>query len=163
MQNSIIGLILLIFVLILYLLLIIKRDYNKLIKSLNKSLKTLIQNSIRIFAIFLIIGMLENYLSKEAVSKFLLKFTGFVGIIIGEAVGSVMMGPAASGYPIAKYLFDNGGTVSLTTAFLLSWVMIGFISMPLEFRELGKKFMITRNIITIIGIIIVSLIMEIII
>jgi hypothetical protein len=38
--------------------------------------------------------------------------------------------------------------------------MIGFISMPLEYKDLGKKFMLVRNILTLIGIIIMSLIME---
>jgi len=160
MQNLITGLILLAFVVILYLFLLTKKDYKKFQKGVKKSLKILIQNSIRLFAIFLIIGLLQNFLSKEAVGKFLLNFKGFIGIIAGEFVGSIMMGPAASGYPIAKYLFDNGATVSLVSAFLLSWVMIGFISMPLEYKDLGKKFMLVRNILTLIGIIIMSLIME---
>ncbi len=107
--------------------------------------------------------MLQNFLSEEAVGQFLIKFTGFFGIIVGELVGSIMLGPAASGYPMAKYLFDNGATVGLVTSFLLSWVLIGFVSMPLEYRDLGKKFMITRNVVTFIGIIIISLIMEILI
>lgn len=159
MENLIIGLILLIVVATLYLFSLRRADHSKLKKSLTRSLRILIQNSIRLFAIFLIIGMLQNFLSKEAMSNFLLRFRGFSGILAGELAGSIMMGPAASGYPIAKYLFDSGAKTPLVSAFLLSWVMVGIVSMPLEYKDLGRKFMITRNIVTIIGIIFLSLIM----
>ncbi|MGB9810881.1 MAG: hypothetical protein ACPLSN_03955, partial [Dictyoglomus turgidum] len=64
------------------------------------SLRMFIQNSIRIFAIFVIIGLLENFLSKEAVGNFLLNFSGLKGILLGDLIGAIMMGPIASGYPI---------------------------------------------------------------
>lgn len=161
MQNLITGLILLTFVSILYLIFLTKKDYKRFKKGIKKSLRVLFQNSIRLFAIFLIISLLQNFLSKETVGNFLLNFKGIKGIIAGEIAGSIMMGPVASGYPIAKYLFDNGASVSLVSSFLLSWVMIGIISLTIEFKELGKKFTIIRNILSIIGIIIISILMEI--
>jgi len=160
MQNLITGLVLLIIVATLYSIFLTKKDYKKFKRGIKKSLKVLIQNSIRLFAIFLIINLLQNFLSKESVGNFLLNFKGIKGIIAGEIIGSIMMGPVASGYPIAKYLFDNGATVALVSSFLLSWVMIGIISLTIEFKELGKKFALIRNILAFIGIIIISLIME---
>jgi len=83
MENLIVGLVLSIIVFILYSIFLTKKDYKNLKKALNKSLKVLVQNSIRLFATFLIIGMLQNYLSEEAVGQFLIKFTDFFGIIVG--------------------------------------------------------------------------------
>lgn len=159
MQNLITGLILLVFTITLYII-YFKKDRSKIEKSIKKSLRIFVQNSIRLFAIFLIIAMLENFLSKEAVGNFLLKFSGIKGILVGEFAGSIMMGPIASGYPIAKYLFDHGAEVAIVTAFLLAWVMIGIVSIPVEFKELGKKFTLTRNLFALLCIIVISLIME---
>ncbi len=159
MQNLITGLILLIFTISLYVI-YFRKDRSKVKKSIEKSKKIFVQNSVRLFAIFLIISLLDKFLSKEAVGNFLLKFSGLKGILLGDIVGAIMMGPIASGYPIAKYLFDHGAEVGLVSAFLLSWVMIGIIAIPVELKELGKKFTITRNILAFFSIIIISLIME---
>ncbi|MCX8094708.1 MAG: hypothetical protein N3D74_00745 [Caldisericia bacterium] len=163
MQNIITGFILIILNLFLYSLLVNKNENKKLKRSIKKGIKQFIKNSIRLFAIFLIIGMLQSFLSKENVGNFLLKFNGFKGIIFGELTGAVMMGPVASGYPIAKYLLENGANISLVSAFLLSWVLIGFISISIEFKEFGKKFAISRNLLTLIFIIIISILMRLII
>lgn len=156
MGTLIFGFGFLIFVVILYSVYLLK-DRKKLKRSLNKGAKTLIKNSIRLFSVFLIIGILQEFLSKESVGNFLLKFQGFKGIIAGF-VGAVMMGPPASGYPIGRYLLDNGASYSLVSSFLASWVMIGIVAVSMEFRYLGKRFALVRNIFTIFSIIIISLI-----
>lgn len=159
MQNTITGLALIFIVIFILIYLLNKREFKKLKKSINKGFKQFIKNSIRLFAVFLIIGMLQNFLSKENVANFLLKFTGFKGIIFGELTGAVMMGPVASGYPIAKYLLENGASIMLVSSFLLSWVLIGFVSISIEFKEFGKRFALSRNILTLIFIIIISILM----
>ncbi len=138
------------------------KDRNKLKKSAKKGIKTFFKNSIRIFSIFIIIGILQNFLTKENVSSFLLKFKGIKGIIAGLFTGAIMMGPVASGYPIADYVKENGGSVGLISSFLTSWVLLGIISISMEFKNLGKKFTILRNLFSIIIILLISLIMEII-
>lgn len=159
MQNLIVGVALLILTVTLYFL-YLRKDKDKLKKAIQKSSKNLIQNSIRIFTIFVIIGILQNFLSKESIGNFLLKFSGLKGILTGELVGSIMMGPVATGYPIGSYLLENGGTIALVTSFLASWVMIGIISISLEIKNFGKKFAIARNLSAFISIIIIALIME---
>ena len=69
-----------------------------------------------------------------------------------------MMGPPASGYPIGKYLLENGASYSLVSSFLASWVMLGIMAVSLEFKYLGIKFAIVRNIFTVLSIIVISLI-----
>jgi len=159
MQNLKTGLVVFTFVLILYII-YFKKDKSELKRALKKSLTMFIQNSIRVFAIFVIISLLESFLSKESVGKFLLKLSGLKGILLGELTGAIMMGPTASAYPIARYLFDHGAQAGVVSAFLLSWVMIGMISIPLEYKELGGRFTIMRNILAFFSIVILALIME---
>ena len=159
MQNLVTGIIMLTLTAGLYVI-YLRNNRAKLKKAIQKGSKNLIQNSIRIFAIFVIIGILQNFLSKEAVSNFLIKFSGIKGIFTGTVTGAIMMGPVATGYPIGKYLLENGGTVALASSFLASWVMIGIISIPLELKNFGERFTITRNLFAFISVIIIALIME---
>ena len=156
MSTLIFGISFLAFVAFLYYIYLL-RDKKKLKRSVNKGIKTLIKNSIRLFSIFLIIGILKEFLSKESVGNFLLNFQGFKGILSGF-VGAVMMGPPASGYPIGKYLLENGASYSLVSSFLASWVMLGIMAVSLEFKYLGIKFAIVRNIFTVLSIIVISLV-----
>ena len=156
MSTLIFGISFLAFVAFLYFIYLL-RDKKKLKRSVNKGIKTLIKNSIRLFSIFLIIGILKEFLSKESVGNFLLNFQGFKGILSGF-VGAVMMGPPASGYPIGKYLLENGASYSLVSSFLASWVMLGIIAVSLEFKYLGVKFAVVRNVFNVFSIIVISLI-----
>ncbi len=156
-MTLIFGTIFIVFTVILYIM-FLRKDKAKLNKAFKKSRKSFIQNSIRIFAVFILIGLLQSFLSKEAVGGFLLEFTGVKGILAGLVAGSIMMGPAATGYPIAQYVFNNGGTVSLATAFLASWVMIGIITLSMEIKYLGKNFAIARNLFAIVSVIIIAII-----
>jgi uncharacterized membrane protein YraQ (UPF0718 family) len=159
MQNLITGLVMLFLTVGLYIV-YLRRDRLKLKKAIKKGSKNFLQNSIRIFAVFIIIGVLQNFLSKESVGNFLLKFSGIKGILTGSITGAIMMGPVATGYPISGYLLENGASISLVSSFLASWVMIGIISISLEIKNLGKRFTLARNLFAFISIIIIALLME---
>jgi uncharacterized membrane protein YraQ (UPF0718 family) len=155
--NIVEGIILLVLVLVLYVVYFIRGDKGKLKDASKKSAKLFIQNSIRLFAIFVIIALLDKFLSPQAVSQFLLKFRGFTGIIIGALTGAVMMSPAATSYPIGQYLLAHNASYSLVAAFLFTWVGIGVVALPLEFKFLGKKFALIRNSFTFIAAILIAL------
>jgi uncharacterized membrane protein YraQ (UPF0718 family) len=157
--NIIEGIVLLVLVLALYIVYFFRGDRKKLVDASKKSGKMFIQNSVRLFAIFVIIAILEKFLSPQSVSQFLLKFKGFTGIIVGALTGSVMMGPAATSYPIGQYLLSHNASYSLVAAFLFTWVGIGVVALPLEFKFLGKKFTLLRNSFTFIAAILIALLM----
>ncbi|MBC7320678.1 hypothetical protein H5T89_08525, partial [bacterium] len=159
MQNFITGIIILALTVGLYII-YLRRDKTKLKKVVQKGVKNLIQNSIRIFAIFVIIGILQNFLSKESVGNFLIRVSGLKGIFTGILTGAIMTGPVATSYPIGSYLLEHGGTIALVTSFLASWVMIGFISVSLEIKNFGNRFTVVRNLFAFISVIIIALIME---
>lgn len=157
--NLIEGIILLAFVIVLYGIYFAKGDRNKFKDASKKSVKMFIQNSIRLFSIFVIIAILEKFLSPQAVSQFLLKFRGFTGIIVGALTGAVMMSPAATSYPIGQYLLAHNASLSLVSAFLFTWVGIGVVALPLEFKFLGKKFTLLRNSFTFVAAILIGVLM----
>ena len=60
-------------------------------------------------------------------------------------------GAAAAGNPIVSYLIggellDQGISLYAVTAFILSWVTLGFTQLPAEIEVFGGRFTLYRNI-----------------
>jgi uncharacterized membrane protein YraQ (UPF0718 family) len=66
---------------------------------------------------------------------------------LGAVLGSIAAGSPSTSYVIGGELLSSGVSLIAITAFLLSWVLVGFIQFPAESLLLGKKFALARNII----------------
>ena len=89
----------------------------------------------------------------------------FTGNVLIDPLLGAMFGSIAAGNPITSYII--GGEliavhVSLTavTAFILSWVTVGLISLPAEMEILGKRFAVARNLVSFVFSIAIALLVE---
>ncbi len=82
----------------------------------------------------------------------------FSDSIIGATIGSISAGNPVSSYIMGGELLNQGISLIAVTSFLVTWVTVGLIQLPAESLMLGKKFAITRNILSFIFSIIVALI-----
>jgi hypothetical protein len=90
----------------------------------------------------------------------------FTGNVLIDPVLGALFGSIAGGNPITSYII--GGEliavhISLTavTAFILSWVTVGLISLPAEMDILGKRFALARNLISFVFSIVIAVLVEI--
>jgi len=72
--------------------------------------------------------------------------------LIDTLIGT-LSGAAAAGNPIVSYLIggellDQGISLYAVTAFLLSWVTLGFTQLPAEIEVFGGRFTLYRNILS---------------
>lgn len=65
--------------------------------------------------------------------------------IFGAALGSIAAGNPVTSYVIAGELLDTGIGLTAVTAFIVAWVTVGVIQMPMEMNILGRRFAIARN------------------
>ncbi|MCK5017038.1 MAG: hypothetical protein KAS32_08195 [Candidatus Peribacteraceae bacterium] len=79
-------------------------------------------------------------------------FTGnvFIDSVIGAIFGSIAVGSPINSYIIGGELAVNGISLFAITAFMVSWVSVGIIQFPAESMSFGKKFAITRNVVSFI-------------
>ncbi|GAG00736.1 unnamed protein product, partial [marine sediment metagenome] len=77
--------------------------------------------------------------------------------LIGAIFGSVSSGNPIISYIIGGELLDQGVSLIAVTAFILAWVTVGIIQLPAESLMLGKRFAITRNILSFITALIISI------
>ena len=74
----------------------------------------------------------------------------------GAVFGSIAAGNPITSYIIGGELLNQGVSLIAVTAFILAWVTVGLIQLPAESLMLGKRFAITRNIVSFIMALIVA-------
>ncbi|MFW5853367.1 MAG: hypothetical protein ACOCU8_01905 [Patescibacteria group bacterium] len=71
-----------------------------------------------------------------------------VDSFIGSFFGSILAGNPVNSYIIGSELLNQGVSMVAVVAFIISWVTVGIIQLPVEASLLGKKFAIVRNLIS---------------
>lgn len=129
------------------------------LQSARKTLNSFTQMLPIIIGVLLLISLVNATIPAEAYAGL---FTGNVLIdpVLGAAFGSI-----ASGNPITSYIIGGeliAAHISLTavTAFILSWVTVGLISLPAEMDLLGKRFAVTRNLLSFLFSILIALLVD---
>ena len=96
-----------------------------------------------IFA-FIIAGMIQVLIPHEMISKWIGVESGFRGLLIGTAIGSLAPGGPFVSLPIAAGLLRAGASVGTMVAFLTGWSLWAVSRLPLEFGLMGWKFTLIR-------------------
>jgi uncharacterized membrane protein YraQ (UPF0718 family) len=65
--------------------------------------------------------------------------------IMGSLVGSISAGHPMTSYILGGEFLRNGVGISAVTAFLVAWVTVGIVQLPVEIMILGRRFAIARN------------------
>ena len=93
---------------------------------------------------FIVAGMVQHLIPTEMMSKWVGTESGFRGILIGTAVGSLMPGGPYVILPIAAGLLRVGASIGTMVAFLTGWSLWAVSRMPLEIGIMGWKFTLIR-------------------
>jgi uncharacterized membrane protein YraQ (UPF0718 family) len=100
--------------------------------------------------VFVLMGLIQAYVSRETIAAILGEETGVLGILYAELVGSIALFLPPAVFPFGGYLHDNGAAYGPIAGFVFTAILIGVTTLPLEFKLLGKRFTIARNILTFI-------------
>jgi len=124
-------------------------SFYKAIRSFGGALPVLL-------GVILLLGLFKVYISSELISSI---FTGelFRDTLLGTVIGSISAGNPITSYIIGGELLKEGVGLFAVTAFIASWVTVGVIQLPAEASILGKRFAITRNILSFILAILVAI------
>ena len=135
------------------------KDKKKAKKSLKIAMMSFIKMLPMLIIIVIIIGLTLGFLSGETISKILGNQTGAIGIIFTGLFGSILQIPALLAFPLSASLLEKGASMTVIATFIMTLTMVGIVTLPLEIKELGKKFAILRNVFSFIIAIIIALIM----
>ena len=106
--------------------------------------------------IFVLTALLDMWVPKEKIMKFLGKDAKAKGVFLAFVVGSISAGPIYAAFPMCVMLHKKGASIRNIIIILSSWAVIKVPMLLNETKFLGPKFMTIRWILTVIAIIIFS-------
>ncbi len=86
-------------------------------------------------------------------------FTGnkIIDPLLGAIFGSIAAGNPITSYIIGGEFLKQGVSLISVTAFILTWVSVGLIQLPAESLMLGKRFAITRNVVSFLTALVIAI------
>lgn len=144
---------------IMSLIIAFLNDQKKSKQSLKIAMMAFIKMFPMLIIMVIIIGLTLGFLSTETISNILGNQSGITGILFTGIFGAVMHIPALLAFPLSASLLEKGASITVIATFIITLTMVGMVTLPLEIKELGRKFTILRNIFSFIIAIIIALIM----
>lgn len=102
--------------------------------------------------IFVLMGLMDVWIPKQTMMKYMGRGAGFRGGLIAFLLGSFSAGPLYAAFPMAAMFLKKG--VSLTNVFLFigAWSTTKIPMMMFEITQLGPKFALLRFGLNLMGI-----------
>jgi len=140
-----------------------KKDKNRTLNSIKMSRGMMKNSGSDIIGILFLIGLLLTFIPPETIQQYMGESSSLLSTIISAIVGSITLIPAFVAFPLVASLVDAGASILPVVAFLTTLTMVGFITFPLEKKEFGLKFALTRNLFSFVFAIVIALFMGVII
>ena len=123
--------------------------------SILKSAKSFFYLTPMILGIILAIGFFQAFVTEEMLTSI---FSGnpFVDTLLGTVLGGVSVGQPVASYIIGGELKDGGVSMYAVTAFILAWVTLGIVQLPLEVALFGRRFALVRNLLGFLFVLLIS-------
>lgn len=112
-----------------------------------KSLKSFVNILPMMFAVIGLVGLFQSTITPEMLH------TVFNGSILHDTIAGTFLGGISVGQPVFSYiiggeLLNEGISIYGVTAFIVAWVSLGVIQLPLEWSIFGGRFTVTRNLLS---------------
>jgi uncharacterized membrane protein YraQ (UPF0718 family) len=106
--------------------------------------------------IFILLGLLDVWVPKETMVKYMGESSGWMGIVLAILLGSAAAGPLYGAFPIAAVFMKKGVRFTNVLIFIGAWSTTKIPMFLFEMASLGTSFALTRLIIDIPGIILIA-------
>ncbi len=126
-------------------------------KSLKQAGLSMLSMMPMILAIVGLVGLFQSYITQQMLVSV---FDGNAvhDTLVGTLAGMVAVGQAIVSYILGGELLKEGVSLYAVTAFVLAWVTLGVVQLPMEASVLGIGFTWRRNLLAFFSTILVSVI-----
>ena len=106
--------------------------------------------------VFVLLGLLDVWVPKEVMIKYMGEDSGLKGILLAILLGSAAAGPLYGAFPVAAVFMKKGVKFSNVLIFIGAWSTTKIPMLLFEISALGAKFALTRLLVDIPGIILIA-------
>jgi uncharacterized membrane protein YraQ (UPF0718 family) len=110
--------------------------------------------------IFILLGLLDLWVPKETMIKYLGEHSGLTGVLISFLMGSATAGPLYGAFPVAAVLMKKGAKFSNIMVFIGAWSTTKIPMFLFEISALGSRFAISRLLVDIVAILLIARIVD---
>lgn len=110
--------------------------------------------------IMLLLGLMDVWVPRETMMKFMGNNSGVVGVLLAIALGSVAAGPLYAAFPITGVFIKKGVKFSNIMIFIGAWCTTKIPTLFFELSALGARYTFTRMIVNLPFIIIIAYLIE---
>lgn len=121
------------------------KSKEKTMLALKKAWKSFENILPQFLSILIIIGVALSILTPEQISKLIGSESGWIGVIVASFIGAITLIPGFVAFPLAAALLKSGAGYMQIAAFVSTLMMVGVVTMPVEFKYFGKKATYIRN------------------
>lgn len=107
--------------------------------------------------IFLLLGLLDVWVPRETMMRFMGPGSGIKGPLLGFLLGSAAAGPLYGAFPVAAVLMKKGASFTNILIFIGAWSTTKIPMLLFEIHALGYRFALSRLAIDLVGIGIIAL------
>ena len=111
--------------------------------------------------VFILLGLLDVWVPRETMVKYMGEGSGIKGVILSIILGSAAAGPLYGAFPVAAVFMKKGTKFSNILIFIGAWSTTKIPMFLFEISALGARFAVTRLVVDIPGIILIIMIPEI--
>ena len=110
--------------------------------------------------VFILIGLLDEWVSRETLMKYMGDDSGVRGMLLSLLMGSVAAGPLYAAFPVCVILMRKGVRMLNMYILIFAWCTTKVHHLLFESANLGVNFMLARLVCNIVGMVIIAFIME---
>ena len=138
------GIVLYILAFILLILSFFK-DKSKTLKAIKLAFKSFESIMPQFLGLIIFIGLILAILNPETISKLIGSDSGFLGVLISSAIGSIALMPTFVAFSTGNSLLQNGAGFAQVGALISTLTLVGVMTLSLESKYIGKKAAFLRN------------------
>jgi len=110
--------------------------------------------------VFVLLGLLDIWVPRETMVKFMGEGSGIKGVILSILLGSAAAGPLYGAFPVVAVFMKKGVKFMNILIFIGAWSTTKIPMFLFEIAALGNNFAITRLLVDIPGIIVIAFIIS---
>lgn len=122
------------------------------IKSVNITKNSALEMMSILPPIFILLGLLDVWVKKETMVKYMGEKSGITGVFIAFLLGSAAAGPLYAAFPVAMVLLKKGSRLSNVLIMIGAWSTTKIPLLLFEASSMGINFMGLRFILNLFGI-----------
>jgi uncharacterized membrane protein YraQ (UPF0718 family) len=135
-------------------------DHARGARAVDVALYSLKEMVLIIPPVFIILGLLDVWVPREMMVRFMGEESGLKGVVIAFVLGAAAAGPLYGAFPVAQVLLRKGSSFRNVIVFLGAWSTTKIPMLLFEAANMGLRFTVTRLAVDIVGIWLMALLID---